>query len=111
MGDQRQLGPTPATVARKTGVIGLAADLTGAGEAPDGCFLATVDLADLHRIGSMKAEVCGVAWPWRAVDLCDRIESAPESIVVLAAAAASEVIFGRRLGGHQPRHRVRRAVG
>ncbi|WP_444947955.1 GNAT family N-acetyltransferase [Micromonospora ureilytica] len=77
----------------ETVVIGLAADLTGAGEAPDGIAVrATTDLADLRRIAALESEVWGVDWSWLADDLRDRIESAPENIVVLVAEAAGEVV-------------------
>ncbi|MEK8107277.1 hypothetical protein NKG94_22780 [Micromonospora sp. M12] len=40
----------------------------------------------------MESEVWGVDWSWLAGDLRDRIESAPENIVVLVAEAADEVV-------------------
>ncbi|WP_307846935.1 GNAT family N-acetyltransferase [Micromonospora sp. D93] len=77
----------------ETVVIGLATNLTAASEAPDGIAIrATTDLADLGRIAAMESEVWGVDWSWLAGDLRDRIESAPENIVVLVAEAADEVV-------------------
>ncbi|MGI5522458.1 GNAT family N-acetyltransferase [Micromonospora sp. CA-259024] len=77
----------------ETVVIGLADDLTAAGEAPNGIAIrATTDLTDLHRIAVMESEVWGADWSWLADDLRDRIESAPENIVVIVAEAADELV-------------------
>jgi len=77
----------------ETVVIGTAADLTTAGEDPEGITIrATTDPADLHRIAVMESEVWNVDWSWLADDLRDRIETAPDNIVVLVAEAAGEVV-------------------
>ncbi|MBB5475676.1 GNAT family N-acetyltransferase [Micromonospora parathelypteridis] len=77
----------------ETVVIGVADTLTTAGEVPDGITIrATTDLADLRRIAAMESEVWGADWSWLAGDLRDRIESAPENIVVLVAEAGGEVV-------------------
>jgi hypothetical protein len=77
----------------ETVVIGLATNLTAAGEAPNGIAIrATTDLADLRGIAAIESEVWGVDWSWLADDLRDRIESAPENIVVLVAEAAGEAV-------------------
>lgn len=77
----------------ETLIIGLAADLTSAGETPDGIAIrVTTDVADLYRIAAMESEVWGADRSWLADDLRDRIESAQETIVVLVAEAAGEVV-------------------
>lgn len=77
----------------ETVVVGLATTLTAAGDVPDGIAIrATSDLADLERIAAMESEVWGVDWSWLAEDLRDRIESAPENVVVLVAEAAGQVV-------------------
>ncbi|MEE6261606.1 GNAT family N-acetyltransferase [Plantactinospora sonchi] len=82
-----------APEAEETVVVGLATNLTAAGEVPDGITVRpTTDSADLRRIAAMESEVWGVDWSWLADDLRDRISSAPENIVVLVAEAAGEVV-------------------
>ncbi|GIF48713.1 hypothetical protein DFJ67_3617 [Asanoa ferruginea] len=77
----------------ETVVIGLAADLTQAGTAPDGVTIrATTELADLRKIGALESEVWGEDLSWLADDLHDRIRSAPDNIVILVAEAAGEVV-------------------
>jgi len=78
---------------RETVVIGEAADLTAAGEDPDGITIrATTDPADLRRIAAMESEVWAADWSWLADDLRDRIDTDPENIVVLVAEAADTVV-------------------
>ena len=78
---------------RETVLVGRAADLTAAGEAPAGVTIrATTDPADLSRIAAMESEVWGADWSWLADDLRDRIESAPDNIVILLAEADGEVV-------------------
>ncbi|MEH1166790.1 GNAT family N-acetyltransferase [Micromonospora sp. CPCC 205539] len=77
----------------ETLLIGLATDLTAAGQALDGIAIReTTDPVDLRRIAALESEVWGADWAWLADDLRDRIESAPENIVVFVAEAASEVV-------------------
>jgi GNAT superfamily N-acetyltransferase len=78
---------------QETVLIGLAADLTSAGEAPDGVSIrATTDLADLRRIAAMESQVWGVDLSSLADDLRDRIEAAPDDLVVFVAEAGGEVV-------------------
>jgi hypothetical protein len=77
----------------ETVVVGRAADLTSAGEAPAGVTIrATTDPADFRRIAGMESEVWGADWSWLAGDLGDRVASAPDGIVVLVAEAGDEVV-------------------
>ncbi|GAA1876701.1 GNAT family N-acetyltransferase [Asanoa iriomotensis] len=78
---------------RETVVIGLAADLTEAGQAPAGVVIrTTTDHDDLRRIAAMESEVWGQDWSFLADDLRDRIESAPDDIVVFVAEAEGVVV-------------------
>ncbi|MEV4536382.1 GNAT family N-acetyltransferase [Asanoa sp. NPDC049518] len=78
---------------QETVLVGLAADLTGAGEAPDGVSIReTTDPADLRRIGAMESEVWGIDLSSLADDLRDRIEATPDDIVVFVAEAGGEVV-------------------
>ncbi|RZU77745.1 hypothetical protein EV384_6486 [Micromonospora kangleipakensis] len=77
----------------ETVVVGLASDLTVAAEAPDGVTIRpTAERADLARIAAMETEVWGVDFSWLADDLADRIETAPDNIVVLVAEAEGQVV-------------------
>jgi GNAT superfamily N-acetyltransferase len=77
----------------ETVVIGRAADLTGAGDPPDGVTIrATTDPADFRRIAAMESEVWNADWSWLADDLRDRVASAPDNIVVQVADAGGEVV-------------------
>ncbi|NMO56884.1 GNAT family N-acetyltransferase [Actinoplanes sp. TBRC 11911] len=77
----------------ETVVVGLAADLITAGETPAGVTIrATTDPADLRRIAAMESEVWSQDWSWLADDLHNRIETAPDNIVVLVAEAGGEVV-------------------
>jgi GNAT superfamily N-acetyltransferase len=78
---------------QETVVIGMASDLTAAGNDPDGIAIrATTDPADLRRIAAMESEVWNVDWSWLADDLLARIDSGPENIVILIAETAAEVV-------------------
>ncbi|SNT08696.1 hypothetical protein SAMN05421812_103100 [Asanoa hainanensis] len=78
---------------QETVLVGLATDLVGAGEAPDGVTIRlTSDLADLRRIAAMETAVWGTDLSSLADDLRDRIEAAPDDLVVFVAEAAGEVV-------------------
>jgi hypothetical protein len=77
----------------ETVVVGLAADLVHAGEAPDGIRIRiTTAPDDLRRIAELQSEVWGSDWSWLAADLAARIASGPDDIVVLVAEAGDTVV-------------------
>ena len=68
---------------RETVVIGFAADLAAGPALPAGVSLRQVAAdADIHAIAAMESEVWGQDWSWLAVDLIERIRSAPDDIAV-----------------------------
>jgi hypothetical protein len=77
----------------ETVVIGPARDLVTAGETPGGVTIeATTDPAELRAIAAMESRVWGADCSWLAGDLADRIESAPDDVVILTAKAGGEVV-------------------
>ena len=78
---------------RETVLVGIAADMAGAGSAPSGVDLRrTDDPADFARIAAMESAVWGEDWTWLGDDLVREVAHDPEHFLVFVAEADGEVV-------------------